>query len=95
MESKAPQAPVFPQSSDLSYMVLDLRWLPAHCDYQISHSECINRPPDPINIPYSIITPKPGIWSNLNLCSWAVVTHIWLQNKLTHIPFEERAVILR
>lgn len=27
------------------------------------------------------------IWSNLNLCSWAMVTHIWLYNKVSFFFF--------
>lgn len=32
------------------------------------------------------------IWNNLNMCSWAMVIHIWLWNKLSLIPFEVRIV---
>lgn len=34
------------------------------------------------------------IWNNLKLCSQASITHIWLQDKLSLIPFEGRAVFL-
>lgn len=35
-----------------------------------------------------------GIWGELNLCSWVLVIHIWLQNKLGLALFEVRAVSL-
>lgn len=34
------------------------------------------------------------IWDNLDLCSWATATHIWLENKLLLVPFEVAAVFL-
>lgn len=35
-----------------------------------------------------------GTWGNLALCfiPWAIVAQTWFQNRLAHIPFEERAV---
>lgn len=35
-----------------------------------------------------------GIWGKLNLCSWVLVIHICLQNKLGLAFFEVRAVSL-
>lgn len=29
------------------------------------------------------------IWGNTNVSFWAIVTHIWLFNKPSHIPFDE------
>lgn len=34
-----------------------------------------------------------ALWT-MKLCSWAMVTHIFLQNKLFVIPFEVRVVVL-
>lgn len=30
-----------------------------------------------------------GIWSKLNLCSQAMATQVWLQNRLSLVPFKE------
>lgn len=42
----------------------------------------------------SASTLEHGVYGNLSLCSQAIFTHVWLQNKLYLIPFKVRTVVL-